>query len=73
VRPSTLELTIHEGRKHQVKRMCAAVGYPVRRLHRRVYAGLTVDGLASGRWRDLTPDEIVALKEAGARHAAGSR
>ena len=35
-----VELTIHEGRKHQVKRMCEAVGHPVRRLHRSRYAGL---------------------------------
>ena len=46
--PSRLELTLHEGRKHQVKRMCEAVGHPVVRLHRSVYAGLTVDGLAAG-------------------------
>ena len=32
--PATIELILHEGRKHQVKRMCAAVGHPVRRLHR---------------------------------------
>ena len=32
--PSTVELTLHEGRKHQVKRMLEAVGHPVRRLHR---------------------------------------
>ena len=59
---SRLELTIHEGRKHQVKRMCAAVGHPVRRLHRRAYAGLTVDGLAPGEWRALGPEEIERLR-----------
>src|SRR5438067_12102762 len=47
--PSTIELAIHEGRKHQVKRMLAAVGLPVRRLHRSRYAGLTVEGLEPGR------------------------
>lgn len=57
-----IELTIHEGRKHQVKRMCEAVGHPVRRLHRSGYAGLTLDGLAPGRSRELTRAEIVALK-----------
>src|SRR5438093_3071870 len=41
--PSTLELTLHEGRKHQVKRMCAAVGHPVRTLHRSRYAGLALE------------------------------
>jgi pseudouridine synthase len=60
--PSRLELTLHEGRKHQVKRMCAAVGHPVVRLHRRAYAGLTVDGLAPGEWRELTPPEVERLR-----------
>jgi 23S rRNA pseudouridine2605 synthase len=61
--PSRLELTIHQGRKHQVKRMLKAVGHPVRRLHRSGYAGLTLDGLEPGEWRELTPDEVAALKE----------
>src|SRR5581483_3799094 len=47
-----IELTIHEGRKHQVKRMLEAVGHPVRRLHRSRYAGLNVSGLAPGEWRE---------------------
>ena len=59
---SRLELTIHEGRKHQVKRMCAAVGHPVRRLHRSRYAGLTLDGLEPGEWRALGPDEVARLR-----------
>ena len=62
--PSRLELTLHEGRKHQVKRMCAAVGHPVRRLHRRIYAGLTLDGLAPGEWRALGPEEVESLRAA---------
>jgi pseudouridine synthase len=62
--PSRLELTLHEGRKHQVKRMCEAVGHPVRRLHRSRYAGLTVAGLDPGEWRALTRDEVVALRAA---------
>jgi 23S rRNA pseudouridine2605 synthase len=59
---SLLELAIHEGRKHQVKRMCAAVGHPVRRLHRSRYAGLDVDGLDRGDWRELSPEEVEALR-----------
>jgi pseudouridine synthase len=62
LRPSRIELTIHEGRKHQVKRMLEAVGHPVRRLHRREYAGLTLEGLAPGEWRELTPDELARLQ-----------
>jgi 23S rRNA pseudouridine2605 synthase len=61
---SRLELTIREGKKHQVKRMCAAVGHPVRRLHRRVYAGLTLDGLREGEWRALGPEEVERLRGA---------
>ena len=60
--PSKLELTLHEGRKHQVKRMCEAVGHPVLRLHRSRYAGLTVEGLEPGAWRELGPDEVKQLR-----------
>ena len=60
--PSRLELTIHEGRKHQVKRMFEAVGHPVTRLHRSRYAGLGVDGLESGKWRELTRAEVESLR-----------
>jgi 23S rRNA pseudouridine2605 synthase len=60
--PSRIELTLHEGRKHQVKRMCEAVGHPVRRLHRSRYASLTLDGLAPGAWRELTRDEVETLR-----------
>lgn len=58
---ATLELVLHEGRKHQVKRMCAAVGHPVRRLHRSSYAGLRVERLAPGEWRELTAEEVEGL------------
>jgi pseudouridine synthase len=64
VGPSRLELTLHEGRKHQVKRMCEAVGHPVRRLHRREYAGLTLEGVEQGQWRELTREEIASLRAA---------
>jgi 23S rRNA pseudouridine2605 synthase len=60
--PSRLELTIHEGRKHQVRRMCEAVGHPVVRLHRSRYGGLSLEGLEPGRWRDLTGAEVEGLR-----------
>ena len=66
VRSSLLELTIHEGRRHQVKRMLEAVGHPVRLLHRKVYAGLTLDGLDPGEWRELTDEEVRRLRSPGA-------
>jgi 23S rRNA pseudouridine2605 synthase len=60
--PSRIELAIHEGRKHQVKRMLAAVGHPVRRLHRSRYAGLTLKGLGPGESRELTGAEVERLR-----------
>ena len=63
--PGRVELVLHEGRKHQVKRMLGAVGHPVTRLHRSRYAGLTVEGLEPGRWRELEPFEVAGLRDAG--------
>ena len=60
--PSRVELAIHEGRKHQVKRMLEAVGHPVRRLHRSRYAGLTVADLVPGEWRELKAHELERLR-----------
>lgn len=59
-----LRLTIHEGRKRQVKRMCMAVGHPVVRLHRERFGHLTLHQLPVGAWRYLTDEEIVALRRA---------
>jgi 23S rRNA pseudouridine2605 synthase len=60
--PARFELVLHEGRNRQVRRMCEAVGHRVRRLHRSVYAGLRVDGLAPGEWRELTQAEVRSLR-----------
>ncbi len=60
--PSRVELAVHEGRKHQVKRMLAAVGHPVAKLHRSRYAGLTLEGLEPGAWRELEPFEVERLR-----------
>jgi 23S rRNA pseudouridine2605 synthase len=57
-----IELVLHEGRKHQVKRMLAAVGHPVTRLHRSAYAGLTLEGLEPGECRELEPFEVEQLR-----------
>lgn len=62
-RVSRLEITLHEGRNRQVRRMCEAVGLPVQSLHRRRYAGLRLVGLGPGQWRELTRDEVAALRE----------
>jgi 23S rRNA pseudouridine2605 synthase len=57
-----VELVLHEGRKHQVKRMLAAVGHPVIHLHRSAYAGLTLEGLEPGECRELEPLEVERLR-----------
>jgi 23S rRNA pseudouridine2605 synthase len=57
-----IELVLHEGRKHQVKRMLAEVGHPVSRLHRSAYAGLTLEGLEPGACRELEPPEVDRLR-----------
>ncbi len=60
---AVVELRIHEGRKRQVKRMLAAVGHPVRQLHRSAFGPLSLGGLAPGACRELTDGELAALKE----------
>lgn len=56
-----IELRIHEGRKRQVKRMCAAVGFPVISLKRTAFAFLTLDNVEVGKYRHLQPKEIEQL------------
>ena len=61
---AVIELTIHEGRNRQVRRMCEAVGHPVRRLVRSRVGPLRATGVAPGSWRQLDPSEVVALVQA---------
>ena len=62
VAPSRLELVLHEGRNRQVRRMCEAVGHPVRHLSREGYAGLDLRGLSPGESRPLTRTEAATLR-----------
>jgi pseudouridine synthase len=55
-------VTIHEGRNRQVRRMFETLGYEIIRLHRVSYGGVTADGLARGKWRFLTDQEVRKLK-----------
>jgi len=59
--PDTIELTIHEGRKRQVRRMCEAVGHPVRRLERIRFGSLELGALRPGAHRRLTAAEVELL------------
>ncbi len=57
-----LELTIHEGRNHQVKRMCEAVGHRVRTLQRVRFGPLRIDDLPEGAHRRLKAAEVEGLR-----------
>ena len=61
LRATLVRLVLHEGRKRQVKRMCAAVGHPVWELRRISFGGVDVKGLDPGAWRHLSPSEIKGL------------
>jgi 23S rRNA pseudouridine2605 synthase len=63
--PDTVELTIHEGRKRQVRRMLDAVGHPVKALERVAFGPLGLRGLQPGAHRRLTAQEIDRLRRAG--------
>jgi pseudouridine synthase len=67
---AVIELALHEGRKRQVKLMCAEVGHRVLELTRIVFGGLSVDDLGFGQWRALKKKEVDALYElVGLKHA----
>jgi pseudouridine synthase len=59
---SLLEISIEEGRKRQVRRMCQAVGHPVIRLKRVAVGPIKLAGLKPGAWRHLNQEEISAIR-----------
>jgi 23S rRNA pseudouridine2605 synthase len=65
---SVLELVIHEGRKHIVRRMCKSVGHPVERLLRTKLGGLELGDLAAGEIRELSPVEVSSLLKSIEKH-----
>jgi 23S rRNA pseudouridine2605 synthase len=67
--PGVLELTLREGRKRQVKRMCAAVGHPVAKLQRVAFGPLRLGDLREGHVRRLSPAEVQRLRDAAAPQA----
>lgn len=64
VSPGLLRIEIHEGRNRQIRRMCEAVGCPVRRLVRTRIGPIVVGSLPPGQWRRLEPPEVRALERA---------
>ncbi len=71
IAPDEIELSIHEGRKRQVKRMCAAVGHPVQRLQRIAFGPLRLDSLGEGEHRRLNAAEVARLHEAAGSNGNG--
>jgi 23S rRNA pseudouridine2605 synthase len=67
--PGVLTIAIHEGRNRQVRRMCEAIGHPVRRLVRTRIGPISDRTLPPGSWRELTVEERRALTEAVAGRA----
>ena len=59
---SLLEISIHEGKNRQIRRMCEAIGHPVKSLKRIKYAFLDLEGLRRGQWRHLSVNEVNRLK-----------
>lgn len=70
---SRVKVTIHEGRKRQVRRMLQAIGHEVVALRRVRIGGLLLGNLAPGGWRDLLPEELPLLTGGGAGKKAGPR
>ena len=69
---SKVRLTFAEGRKHEVKRYCEALGHPVRRLRRVAFGPISLDDLPVGAARALTPREVRALRVSGVSPGAPS-
>jgi 23S rRNA pseudouridine2605 synthase len=68
-----LTITLREGRNRQVRRMCAAVGHPVRELARVRMGPISLGQLERGRWRDLTPEEVRRLQRSAGDTPSASR
>lgn len=64
VRDATLvRIVVHEGRKRLIKRMCSAVGHPVRDLFRVAFGGVSAEELQPGEWRYLSGEELARLQK----------
>jgi 23S rRNA pseudouridine2605 synthase len=66
LRPGVLEITLREGRKRQIRRMCAEVGQPVSKLQRIAFGPLRLGDLGEGGVRRLSPAEVQRLRDAAA-------
>jgi 23S rRNA pseudouridine2605 synthase len=68
-----VEVTLHEGKQHEVKRMLEAVGHPVSKLRRVAFGPVTTRGLEPGQFRALTPEEVAGLLRGEGRRVPAER
>jgi 23S rRNA pseudouridine2605 synthase len=72
-RHAWVEMTLHEGKQHEVKRLLEAVGHPVSKLRRVAYGPVTLRGLQPGQFRALVPVEVEGLLRGEESHGALGR
>jgi 23S rRNA pseudouridine2605 synthase len=72
VAPGVLKIVVHEGRNRLVRRMCEAVGHPVRRLARTRIGPISDPTLRPGSWRELSLSEVRALESAAGQESRAS-
>ncbi len=65
-----IAVRVHQGRHHQVRRMCAAIGHPVMKLIRMALGPLALGELPRGQWRPLLPRELAALEALKGEYAS---
>ena len=68
-----VEVTLHEGKQHEVRRMLEAVGHPVSKLRRVAFGPVTTRGLEPGQFRALTPQEVAGLVRGEGRRVPAER
>jgi 23S rRNA pseudouridine2605 synthase len=68
-----IEVTLHEGKQHEVRRLLEAVGHPVSKLRRVSYGPVSLRGLEAGQFRSLTPDEVAGLRRGEGRPVGPAR
>lgn len=62
VRTTLVRLTLREGKKISVRRVCALAGHPVLEIRRIAFAGINIEGLRPGEYRNLTPEELMSIR-----------
>jgi pseudouridine synthase len=67
---SFMEVELHEGRNRQIRKMFDFLGYQVKKLHRVEFAGLRVDNLKTGEWRQLAQEEVDKLRQFAEKYAS---